>query len=303
MSACAIGQVGPLPDLAVAGYLDRRADHRFSQRNTGRNILTNLCKIEGSEESGLASVDLVLSLIELLAEAPRPCRLTEIARDLGISKARAHRHLRSLMKRGYVRQDAESERYEIAIKLMTLGDAVRERFDLLAAMRPQMSRLREQTSQTVTASAFIDGAVVVLEFLHGRNLIEFGVKPGARLDYHATAHGLLALAFGPPELLPTVAKGPLKAWTSATITSEDGLVAAVEQVRRQGWASAPDQLMLGVNALAAPVFDHRGDWCGGLALVGSAQFITDPPAQQQLDEVLAAAAAASGNFVWKVKVA
>lgn len=266
-------------------------------------MLTTLSETKATEDAGLASVDLVLRLMELLAQAPRPRRLTEIARDLGISKARAHRHLRALMKHGYVRQDPESERYEVAIKLMALGDAVRERFDVLAAMRPQMARLREATSQTVTASSFIEGAVVVLELLQGRTLIEFGVKPGTSLDLHASAHGHLALAFGPLGLLEKTASGPLKAWTTATITRSKELIAAVEQVRRQGWATAPDQVMLGVNALAAPVFDHRGEWRGSLALVGSTQFIPARPARKQIEDVLAAAAEASRSLGWRNKAA
>lgn len=254
-------------------------------------------------DSDLASVDLVLRLVELLAHAPRPRGVTDIARELAISKARAHRHLRALVRRGYARQEAETERYEIGVKLMVLGEAVRERFDVLAAMRPEMARLREATGQAVTASALVEGAVVVLDLLPGRTLIEFGVRPGATLDFHASAHGLVALAFGPPSLLEAVAAGPLKAWTTATLTRAADLSAAVEAVRAQGWATAPDQVMLGVNALAAPVFDHRGEWRGSLALVGSTQFIPARPAAGQIAAVTGAAAAASDRLGWKERAA
>ena len=46
-------------------------------------------------------------------------------------------------------------------------------------------------------------------------------------------------------------------------------------MRRQGWATAVDAVQIGVNALAAPVFDHRGDWRGAIALVGATQFIPE----------------------------
>ncbi len=254
-------------------------------------------------EAGLASVDLVLRLMELLAEAPRPRGVSEIARDLRISKARAHRHLRALVLSGYARQEVETGRYEIGVKLMVLGEAVRDRFDVLAAMRPEMARLREATGQAVTASALVEGAVVVLDLLPGRTLIEFGVRPGATLDFHASAHGLVALAFGPPSLLEAVAAAPLKAWTAATLGGAREVKAEVERVRLQGWATAPDQMMLGVNALAAPVFDHRGDWRGSLALVGSTQFIPARPAAGQIAAVTRAAAAASDRLGWKVRAA
>ena len=83
--------------------------------------------------------------------------------------------------------------------------AVRERFGALGAMRPEMSRLREATGQAVTASALVEGAVTVLEVLQGRTLIEFGIRPGARLEFRSSAHGLVALAFSPPSVLSIVA--------------------------------------------------------------------------------------------------
>ncbi len=260
-------------------------------------------EISPSADVGLESVDLVLRLIELLARSATPRRLTEIANELGISKARAHRHLRALLRRGYVRQDLDSERYEIGIKVMVLGEAVRDRFDVLTAMRPQMLRLREATSQTVTASALADDSVVVLELLPGRTLIEFGVRPGAALDLHASAHGLIALAFGPARLRDKALSEPLKAWTRATVTRPKELGAAIEKVRRQGWATAPDQVMQGVNALAAPVFDHRAAWCGTLALVGSTQFIPGRPPKFLIEQVTNASAEASRSMGWKARAA
>ncbi|HEY7851670.1 MAG TPA: IclR family transcriptional regulator [Caulobacteraceae bacterium] len=251
----------------------------------------------------MASVDLVLELIEHLAHSRRPMGVSEIARELSISKARAHRHLRALIGRGYVRQDSVSERYEISIKLMVLGEAIRDRFDVLTAMRGPMNRLRETSGQAVTASALVEGEVVVLELLPGRNLIEFGVRPGAGLDFHATAHGLIALAFGPDALLETVSRRRLKAWTGATLTDPARLAAAVATVRTQGWASAPDQMMVGVGALAAPVFDHAGAWRGAIALVGSTQSIPAVPPASLIAAVTRAAAEASRSLGWNARAA
>ncbi|HXV00951.1 MAG TPA: IclR family transcriptional regulator [Caulobacteraceae bacterium] len=256
-----------------------------------------------SGESSLASVDLVLTLIELLAHSPRPRGVSEIARALGVSKARAHRHLRALVAHGYVRQEVASERYEIAVKLMVLGEAVRDRFDVLTAMRGPMATLREASGLAITASALVEGQVVVLELLPGRNLIEFGVRPGAALDLHATAHGQVALAFGPAGLMSAALAKPLKAWTAATLTRKADLVAAVEAVRAQGWASAPDQMMPGVGALAAPVFDHAGAWAGTIAAVGGSQAIPARPAARQVAAVTGAADEASRALGWRTRAA
>jgi len=241
-------------------------------------------KLLAADAASLESVDLVLDLIERLAGSSRPLGVSEVARDLSISKARAHRHLRALLRRGYARQDPASERYEIGARLLPLGEMARERFGVLDAMRPEMARLREATGQAVTASVVADGAVTVLEMLPGRTLIEFGVRPGARLELGASAQGLVALAFGDAALMPSPPE-PLRA--------------EVEAVRSQGWATAADRVMRGVNALAAPVFDHRGRCRAALAIVGATQLIAAQPSADQIAEVTAAAARASGRLGWR----
>jgi DNA-binding IclR family transcriptional regulator len=248
--------------------------------------------------SDLESVDLVIRLLEHLAASRGPRGVSEISRELGISKPRAHRHLRALVQRGYACQDGRSEGYEIGVKVLALGEAVRDRFDVARAVRHEMDGLREVTGLAVTASALIEDAVVVVEMLQGKTLIEFGIRPGSRLDFHASAHGLIALAFGPPGLIDQVLARPLQVWTQHTITEPDAVRAQAAAVRRQGWATAVDAVQIGVNALAAPVFDHRGDWRGAIALVGATQFIPEVPSGLQIAQVTAAAAAASRRLGW-----
>jgi DNA-binding IclR family transcriptional regulator len=262
--------------------------------------LTVIEKTPAQDESSLASVDLVLSLIELLAHSGRPWPMSDIAREMGISKPRAHRHLRALVQHGYVVQDRDTERYEIGIKLLTLGEAVRHRFDVLSAIRPEMGWLRDETGQTVTISALVDNAVVVLELLPGRSVIEFGTRPGSTLDFHASAHGLVALAFGPEAVVRRVLSRPLKEYTAETVTDPVALMEEIKKVRRQRWATAADKLMVGVNALAAPIFDYRNEWRGTIAIVGSTQFIPGEPPPRQLSQVVGAAAEASRRLGWRM---
>ncbi|MDE2487537.1 MAG: IclR family transcriptional regulator [Alphaproteobacteria bacterium] len=249
--------------------------------------------------SDLESVELVFRLLELLAAAHQPLGVTEIARALGISKPRAHRHLRAFLVRDYARQDARTGGYEIGSALVALGERARERFDVIAAIRPHMGPLREATGLAVTASALIGDEVLVLEMLQGMSIIEFGVRPGSRLDLHASAHGLVALAFGPPQLMDAVTARPLKAWTDQTIVDPGHLERAVAAVRRQGWATAADGVQVGVNALAAPVLDHRGLCRGAVALVGACQSLPAQPSDEQRILVTSAATAASRSLGWR----
>ena len=48
-------------------------------------------------------------------------------------------------------------------------------------------------------------------------------------------------------------------------------------IRRRGWATAANEIVPGVNALAAPIFDHRDVYTGAVAIIGSTHIIEANP--------------------------
>jgi DNA-binding IclR family transcriptional regulator len=240
-------------------------------------------------KAATGTVDLSLYLLEHLVATRRPVGVTDLAKVFNTSKPTIYRHVQALVKHGFARQDEETSRYEAGIKLLVLGEALREKFNILTSARGEMSMLREATGQAVSLSALINDEVITLELLQGRTVVEFGVRPGTRLDLHATAHGKLALAFGPPHLFDKLAEDTLKSWTSDTIKSLPALKKAVATIRRRGWSTAANELVPGVNVLAAPIFDHREAYAGAIATIGSTHLMGAEPGAQIIDLVKQAA--------------
>jgi DNA-binding IclR family transcriptional regulator len=249
--------------------------------------------------AGTSTLDLALRLVEHLAMQSRPLPLAEIATHFSASKATVYRHLVTLQRHGFVRQEPENGRYEAGVKLMVLGEALRSRFDVLSASRAELMELRDRTGQAVTVCALIDDELVVLELVQGRTLIEFATRPGTRLDFHASAHGKVWLAYGPDALASRVLAAPLRQWTPKTICDAKTLRKEIANVRDRGWSTAPDQVITGVNTVAAPVFDYRGGLVGSLAIVGATQFIPPDPQDAQVREVTGAAARISRSLGWR----
>ncbi len=189
-------------------------------------------------------------------------------------------------------------RYAAGIKLFILGERLRERFDILAVARDDLVRLRDETRQPATLSALVEHQVVILEVVQGQAIVNFGTQPGTILDLHASAHGNIALAFGPEGLLERCLSRPLKAWTSQTICTPGPLQRAIAQVRARGWATAPNRVLEGVNGLAAPVFNHAGHYAGAVAIAGSIQYIPAPPAPDQILAVTQTAERISRKLGW-----
>jgi DNA-binding IclR family transcriptional regulator len=255
----------------------------------------------GAAAAGTDTIDLALRMLDHLAATREPLGVSDLARTFDASKATVYRHLQTLVRHGYVRQDAATMRYAAGIKLFILGESLRERFDLLAIAREDMAWLRDQCNQPVTLSTVAEDKVVVLEVLQGRAVVNFGTQAGTVLDLHASAHGRIALAFGPPELLDRCLAQPLRALTPQTICTRAGLERAVAQTRSNGWATAPNQVLAGVNGLAAPIFNHACAYAGAIAIAGSIQFIPAAPSPVQIRPVVEAAQRISHKLGWRMK--
>ena len=245
------------------------------------------------------TVDLSLRLLEHLVGSREPVGVSELAREFGTTKTKVYRHIQTLLRHGYVRQDGTTRRYEAGIKLFTLGERLRERFSVVAAAREDMTRLRDATGQAVTLGTLVDDRIVILELFHGRAIVDFGTRPGTILDLHASAFGKVALAFGPAGLLERCLAGPRKAWTPHTLCSRPALERAVAEVRKRGWATAPNEAIIGVNGLVAPIFDHQGAYAGAIAIAGSVQQIPATPSAAQIAAVTEAASSISKKLGWR----
>jgi DNA-binding IclR family transcriptional regulator len=244
------------------------------------------------------TVDLSLSLLERLASSREPIGVSELAREFASSKATVYRHLQALVLHGFVHQERATMRYAAGIKLFVLGERLRERFDVLAVAREEMAWLREKTGQPVTLSTLVENQVVVLEVFQGQAIVNFGTQPGTVLDLHASAHGNVALAFGPEGLMEHCLARPLKAWTPQTICSPNALRRAVARVVARGWATAPNRVLHGVNGLAAPFFNHTGTYAGAVAIAGSIQYIPASPSHELIRAVMQTADRISRKLGW-----
>src|SRR4029079_10430547 len=122
--------------------------------------------------------------------------------------------------------------------------------------------LWENLGHTVVTGTLFRGKLLILDVLRGRTPISVGLKVGALVDLHASAQGRVLLAFGPANLFDRVVETPFEPHTPKTITDVAKLRSELKRIRLNGWASAPDQLVLGMNAIGCPIFQHDATLAG-----------------------------------------
>jgi DNA-binding IclR family transcriptional regulator len=71
--------------------------------------------------NAVTSIDKALEVCEVLSGMPRGMSLSDLARSLRQPASTVHRLLSVLKKRGYVRQDDETQRYGLTLKMLDLS--------------------------------------------------------------------------------------------------------------------------------------------------------------------------------------
>jgi len=239
------------------------------------------------DRSGIQAVHLTFDILEELMTAQKELGVSEITHRLGSSKGTIFRHLQTLLERGYISQNPNTQRYRLGTRAHLLGEAARGSMDLLAIGAEATERLQSTLRQTAVLSRVVGRSVTVLHTVTGPSALEIGVKPGSDLALHATAQGKVALAFSRRSLLTALRRQALTRMTDRTVTDIAVLEQEISAVRGKGWASAYEEMMLGINGVAVPVFDESGDCIASLAIVGSIQFVPQEPPAELLDVLIA----------------
>jgi DNA-binding IclR family transcriptional regulator len=150
--------------------------------------------------------------------------------------------------------------------------------------------------QSVLLAVPAGGEPLVVHALEAPNKVSITVQPGNRPAAHCSAQGRVILAFLGEESRARALEGPLEALTPQSMTEPGAIRARLELVRKRLWESAPGEAMLGINVLAAPLFAAGDVLVGTIGLVGSVQFVADPPEPGMLAALHGAAAEISARL-------
>lgn len=223
-------------------------------------------------DGGVRSVQVALDVLEAVAFSDEELGVTQIAERLGLTKGSVHRHLLTLVERGYLVQNPVTTRYSRGPRSRLLAHYAPEA-DLIQLASGPMRELRDLLGHSVVLSESSPRGALVLSMVGGTAAIEIGVRPGSELPFHSSAQGKVLLAYANATQRERVLARALPSSTPVTVTDRRKIEEEIARVAKEGFASAPEQALLGINAVAAPIFDEKDSCIGALALVGSIQFL------------------------------
>ncbi len=197
--------------------------------------------------------------------------VSELSRELRLSRSTAHRYVATLAKLGYLQQDPDSKRYRLGPKVLDLGFSAINSMDVREISAPYLRQLSDETGFTANM-AILDGPdVVYIERCRTsrsrQREIDLNLHVGSRLPAYCTAMGKAILAFVAEEQLEEiipriefVPRGP------NTLTSASAFRAELEKIRASGIAVNDEELAYGLRSIAAPIHSHAGEVVAALNL-------------------------------------
>jgi DNA-binding IclR family transcriptional regulator len=176
--------------------------------------------------------------------------VTELADEVGVSKATVHNHLATLEALGIVR--SENGRYRLGLKLLDVGIRVRDGMEIPTVARPEVTALSESSGESAAVVVREAGEAVYADVRDAeRN--DRRVRLGSRVPLHATAGGKALLAYESPEAVDAYCETGLSRHTGRTVTDSADLRAELRSVADRGLAYDRGEYFEGMRGVAAPI--------------------------------------------------
>jgi IclR family transcriptional regulator, KDG regulon repressor len=210
------------------------------------------------------TVQKALNLLEALVHSGQPRRLTELSRQLGLTKPNVYRLLSTLSTLGYVKKDAATSLYSPTLKLWEMGSLLVRDVDLVSVAGPRLRQLSEESGESVQLAVFDAGFVVYVDKVDSAQPIKAMTSIGSRVVASATSTGKALLAWLPSESLD-LAFHHVKRFTPATLVRRRDIERDLEETRTRGYSINRGEYRVGVCGIGVPVRDRSG---GVVAAIG-----------------------------------
>ncbi|MDP9904451.1 MULTISPECIES: IclR family transcriptional regulator [Arthrobacter] len=227
------------------------------------------------QPGGVQSVDRALQILEILSRDGH-AGVSEIAEEIGIHKSSVSRLLGSLVSREMVHQNSDRGKYQLGFGILRLASSIPGRLSLVREARPVLESLAEEFKETVNLAVLRSNYAVNVDQAMGPSSLATYDWVGGLTPLHATSSGkVLLAALSADERDRILTEAGFHARTPRTITNREDLEKQLIDVAHDGYAETREELEIGLNAIAVPIYNHLGTVIGAVSISGPA-FRFDP---------------------------
>lgn len=250
----------------------------------------------GSGSTYSQSLERGLAILSAFRSGRPLLGVSELGRDIGLSRSTTHRYVATLAALGYLQQDPATKKYRLGPRVLDLGFSAINSMELREVAAPHLRELSDATGYTVNM-AILDGLDIVYversrSARAGQREIDLNLHVGSRLPAYCTSLGKVMLAFldevDQKAALATIdftRRGP------NTVTSRPAFLLELKRVREDGFAINNEELAYGLRSIAAPILSRDAVAVAAINLAVHSSMVSMEDLVARLSPTLRAAAA------------
>ena len=221
---------------------------------------------DSRQPESVAAVLKVFAILQALAEKSE-IGISELSVRLAMPKATVYRFLQTMKTLGYVRQEADTERYGLTMRMFELGAKSLRVPDLVEVAKAHMQRLSDATGETVHLGTLIDSEIIYVHKVDSRHMLGMYSRIGRRAPLHCTAIGKVLMAWETPERRARILEGcDFKRYREKTITTRADFETELARTLAQGFGQDREEFDDHIRCAAIPIFDRNNHVCAGLSV-------------------------------------
>src|SRR6187549_2032546 len=214
------------------------------------------------------TVQKAMNLLEALVRSGHPRRLTELSRELGLTKPNVYRLLSTLTILGYVKKDPATTLYSPTLKLWEMGSLLVRDVDLVSAAAPRLRHLCDEAHESVQLAVFDAGFAVYVDKVDSSHPLKAMTTIGSRVPATVISTGKALLAWAGPQAVEQ-AMAQAKRFTPLTLMTRREVDQDLEETRTRGYSVNKGEFRPGVCGIAVPVRDRGGNVVASIGLWGA----------------------------------
>ena len=194
-----------------------------------------------------------LRVLDLFTVERPSWSVSEIARELEMPTATAHRIIRALEQRSYLTRI--DSRFRLGFAAVDLGRRAMASVDLRSRLGAVLRDLGRATGETVLLTVYDETrhGSLCIDRIEATHDLRLTIQIGRVTPIHAGASAKALLAFLDEALVADVFAQPMESFAPGTITDPEELRKELAKIRRRGWASSYEENNMGAWGLAAPI--------------------------------------------------
>jgi IclR family transcriptional regulator, KDG regulon repressor len=193
--------------------------------------------------------------------------VSEIGAKTGLHRSTAHRILMALEYNDLIKQNPSTGKYHLGIKLFKLGHQAVSQLNLREICRPFLSRLMNDTKETIHLAVLDDDQVLYLDKVEGPHALRMPSRVGRYIPTYCTSLGKAMLScLDDQEVKSILRRQTLKPHTENTVKNINQLLADLRSVRKRGYAVDNEEIEIGLRCVGAPLRDYTGGMVGAISV-------------------------------------